>query len=81
MICVLNNISTYLRDLDYRVTLLKNGLHVLNYKSIIDITSNIIMFKVNDKLFKVNGKNMILKELDKKEFLITGVIESVTING
>ncbi len=78
---MLNNISTYLRDLDYRVTLLKNGLHVLNYKSIIDITSNIIMFKVNDKLFKVNGKNMILKELDKKEFLITGVIESVTING
>ncbi len=58
---MLNNISTYLRDLDYRVTLLKNGLHVLNYKSIIDITSNIIMFKVNDKLFKVNGKNMILK--------------------
>ncbi len=78
---MLNNISTYLRDLDYRVTLLKNGLHVLNYKSIIDITSNIIMFKVSDKLFKVNGKNMILKELDKKEFLITGVIESVTING
>lgn len=78
---MLNNISTYLRDLDYRVTLLKNGLHVLNYKSIIDITSNIIMFKVNDKLFKVNGKNMILKELDKKEFLIIGVIESVTING
>ncbi len=78
---MLNNISTYLRDLDYRVTLLKNGLHVLNYKSIIDITSNIIMFKVNDRLFKVNGKNMILKELDKKEFLITGVIESVTING
>ena len=78
---MLINISTYLRDLDYRVTLLKNGLHVLNYKSIIDITSNIIMFKVNDKLFKVNGKNMILKELDKKEFLITGVIESVTING
>lgn len=78
---MLNNISTYLRDLDYRVTLLKNGLHVLNYKSIIDITSNIIVFKVNDKLFKVNGKNMILKELDKKEFLITGVIESVTING
>ena len=78
---MLNNISTYLRDLDYRVTLLKNGLHVLNYKSIIDITSNIIMFKVNDKLFKVNGKNMILKKLDKKEFLITGVIESVTING
>ena len=77
---MLNNISTYLRDLDYRVTLLKNGLHVLNYKSIIDITSNIIMFKVNDKLFKVNGKNMILKELDKKEFLIIGVIESVTIN-
>lgn len=77
---MLNNISTYLRDLDYRVTLLNNGLHVLNYKSIIDITSNIILFKVNDKLYKISGKNMILKKLDKKEFLIIGIIESVIIS-
>lgn len=77
---MLNNISTYLKNEEYRVTFLKNGLHVLYYKSLIDITSNIIIFKIDNKLFKVNGKNMILKKMDKKEFLINGKIESVVIN-
>lgn len=77
---MLNNISTYLSNLDYRITLFNEGLHVLNYKLIIDITNNYVLFKINNNIYKVNGKNLILKKLDKKEFLITGIIESVKIN-
>ncbi len=77
---MLNNISTYLKNEEYRVTLIKNGIHVLNYKSIIDITPTLIMFKIENNLFKVNGENMILKKMDKKEFLISGNIESVVKN-
>jgi len=77
---MLNNLSAYLGLEDYRISILKNGVHVLNYKSIIDITETEILLKIDKKIIKIKGTNFRLKELDKKELLIYGIIKKVEIN-
>jgi len=77
---MLDNLSTYLGTEEYRISILKNGLHVLNYKKIIDITENEVIIKTIDKLIKIYGKNMLLIKLDKKELLIKGIIKKVEVH-
>lgn len=80
MINVLNNLSTYLGSEDYRLSILKDGLHVLNYKSIVDITDTEVLLKIDRKIIKIKGSNFRLKELDKKELLVHGIVKKVEIN-
>ena len=54
---MLNNISTYLNNEDYRVSILKNGAHILNYKSIVDITNDEVIIKIEKKLIKIYGNS------------------------
>lgn len=77
---MLNNLSSYLSSNEYRISVLPSGVHILNYKSIVDITSEEVIIKVNNKISKIKGKNMKAVKLDKKELLISGTILGVTIN-
>lgn len=77
---MLNNLSTYLNLEDYRISILNNGVHILNYKSIVDITETEIILKIDKKLIRIKGSSFRLKELDKKELLIHGKIKKVEIN-
>lgn len=77
---MLNNISSYLSSEPYRVTILKNGAHILNYKSIVDITSDEAIIKIDKKLVKIYGSSLTLIKLDKKELLINGVIKRLEVN-
>ena len=77
---MLNNLSTYLGSEDYRLSILKDGLHVLNYKSIVDITDTEVLLKIDRKIIKIKGSNFRLKELDKKELLVHGIVKKVEIN-
>ena len=45
---MLNNLSSYLSSNEYRISVLPNGVHVLNYKSVIDITSEVVIINVNN---------------------------------
>ena len=77
---MLNNLSSYLSSNEYRIIVLPNGVHVLNYKSVIDITSEVVIINVNNKISKIKGKDMKAVKLDKNELLITGTILEVTID-
>lgn len=77
---MLNNLSSYLSSNEYRISILPSGVHVLNYESIIDITSELVIIKVSNRISKIKGKNMKAVKLDKKELLISGTILGVTIN-
>ena len=50
------------------------------YKSVIDITSEVVIINVNNRISKIKGKDMKAVKLDKKELLITGTILEVTID-
>lgn len=77
---MLNNISTYLGFEEYRISILKNGLHILNYKSLVDITESEAIIKIENKIIKIFGSNLRLIKLDKKELLINGTIKRVSID-
>ncbi len=77
---MLNNISTYLNSEDYRISILKNGIHVLNYTSIVDITTDEAIIKINKKIVKIHGSNIRLIRLDKKELLLNGIIKKVIVD-
>ena len=55
---MLNNLSSYLSSNEYRISVLPNGVHVLNYKSVIDITSEVVIINVNNRISKIKGKDM-----------------------
>ena len=80
MINVLNNISTYLKEEDYRISILSYGIHVLNYGQIVDITDTQALLRIKNKIIKINGTSFRLTRLDKKELLINGNIKKVEIN-
>ena len=77
---MLNNLSSYLSSNEYIISVLQNGVHVLNYKSVIYITSEVVIINVNNKISKIKGKDMKAVKLDKNELLITGTILEVTID-
>lgn len=77
---MLNNLSSYLSSNEYRISILPSGVHVLNYESIVDITSELVIIKVSNRISKIKGKDMKAVKLDKKELLISGTILGVTIN-
>ena len=77
---MLNNLSTYLNNIEYRISIIRNGLHVLNYKKIIDITSSSITLYVNNKKLEIKGSDIHISKLDKKELLINGSIKKVSID-
>lgn len=77
---MLNNITTYFNSKEYQINILKNKVHILNYKSVIDVTSECILIKVEDNITKINGENLLLVKMDNAEILITGIIKGVTIN-
>lgn len=76
---MLDNISTYLLKEDYRISILPYGLHVLKYKSILDITDNEALIKMPKSIVKVLGSDLKLVTLDKLEVLITGKIKKVEL--
>ena len=57
-----------------------NKVHILNYKSIIDINSNSVIIKLDNNLCKIYGSDIKLVKLDKKELLISGIFERININ-
>ena len=77
---MLNNLSSYLSSNEDRISILPSGVHVLNYESIVDITSELVIIKVSNRISKIKGKDMKAVNLDKKELLISGTILGVTIN-
>lgn len=74
---MLETLSNYLKNEEYRITLLKDKVHVLNYKSIIDINENNLLIRIDKDIIKVVGNDIKLLKLDKKELLISGKIKEI----
>ncbi len=64
----------------YELILKENLLHIKNYKEIIDINSNNIIIKLNNKTLKIKGNDLLICCLDEYEILIKGNIKGLDFN-
>ena len=76
---MLNRMSQYLNDLDFRFTVYEDKIHIMNYQRIISLEENYISLQSNKKRIKIKGKDFILKKLLDNEMLIKGTITSIEV--
>ena len=75
-----DDLSKYLKKEEFRISILNGKIHILNYKKIIDITDFELIINIGSYTIKIEGKNLILVKLDKKELLIKGIVKKVNID-
>lgn len=55
------------------------ALYVSNYKKIVTYSKESIDLRVKGDIIHISGENMIIKQLDKNEIIISGKIYGVTV--
>ena len=74
---MIDKIRDYIRDDEFRLTIFKDRLHIINYLEILTLSNNHISIDTGDNLIVIKGENLILNKLLDNEILITGKIYTV----
>ncbi len=74
---LLKNIKKFLYDQDYFIAFFGNLLHVYAYETLNILSDTLIELKLKEFVLEVKGQNLTIKEMDKKEILIKGLINEV----
>lgn len=77
---VLNRIDNYLYDREYKLILKDNSLDIVNYDEIVNFSLSQVIIKINDKVFTIEGSNLIISKMQDNEVLITGKVSGISIN-
>ena len=74
---MIDKIRDYIRDDEFRLTIFKDRLHIINYFEILTFSNKHISVDTGDNLIVIKGENLILNKLLDNEILITGKIYTV----
>lgn len=77
---LVDRLEDYLYDNEYKIIVKKNQVDIVNYDEIIDFSLNKISVKYRNKIFVIEGTNMVISKMLDNEILITGNISSLRIN-
>ena len=77
---LMNRLDNYLYDREYKIILKENYLNIVNYGEIIDFSLDRISVRKNNKNIIVTGKNLTINKMLDEELLITGIIQTISIN-
>ncbi len=70
-------LKSYLKKESFYIVLLKSGLYIKNYTKLIGINEEELLIEINQVLYKIKGKDMILTKTVGQELAIKGSIESI----
>ena len=73
------NFDRYLMDLDYKITIYKNKVHVMNYLEVVDFSDTRVVIRYEEGESIFNGKNLIVSRMQDSELLIEGKIISIEV--
>lgn len=76
---MLEKLSNYIVDREFRLTLFKDMVNVINYSKIISLEENYISIIANEKKILIKGNNLVLKKILDNELLIKGIINSIEV--
>lgn len=77
---LVDRLEDYLYDNEYKIIVKKNQVDIVNYDEIIDFSLNKISVKYRNKIFVIEGTNMVISKMLDNEILITGNISNLCIN-
>lgn len=72
-------VDNFLNDREFRFTIYENKIHIINFKRIISLEENNVIFQSNRKKLHITGKNLIVRKLLEEEILITGTISKIEV--
>ena len=70
-------IKNIIKDNSFKINIINDSVHIINYVNIINISPNVINILLNDKTLKISGNNMLICGLDEYELLIKGNIKGL----
>ena len=73
------NLRNYINDVEFRVNLYKDKVHIVNYTKIVTIEKSRISIGYSSGMLIIKGKDLALKKLLDDEILIKGIINSVEL--
>lgn len=77
---LVDRLEDYLYDNEYKIIVKKNQVDIVNYDEIIAFSLNKISVKYRNKIFVIEGTNMVISKMLDNEILITGNISNLRIN-
>lgn len=75
---LIKKIDNYINDKKYSMIYKNNKLNIINYSEILDFSSTLITIRYEDKVYYINGKNLVISRMMENEVLITGEINLIT---
>ena len=74
---IINNLKNFLLDQDYYIDIFNNNFHVYQYVAITHLSSKLIKLKLENFSLEIEGEELSVVSMDKKEILIKGIINNV----
>lgn len=76
---MLERINNYIDNKDYKITLYKDKLHIINYRKLISLDDNYVTILFANMKLIIKGNNMLLKKILDDELLISGTINNIEV--
>ena len=70
-------IDDYVNDKKYSMIYKNNKLNIINYSEILDFSSKLISIRYEDKVYHIEGKDLVISKMMDNEVLITGDISNI----
>lgn len=76
---MLKKINNYINDNNFKLSLYKNKLNIVNYKKLLSLEENYISILLEKKKIIIKGSNLFLIKILDNELLIKGNIKSIEV--
>ena len=74
---MIKNLQNFLLDQEYYIDIFNNFIHVYSYQELVTLTDTLIELRLKDFKLIIEGSNLSISNMDKKEILIKGIIDNV----
>ncbi len=76
---IFENITRYIDEKKYKITIINKQINILNYIEIKEFSSNKIIIQNNLSSTTIYGKNLVINKMQDDELLITGDIKNIDL--
>lgn len=77
----MRNIREYIKNDNFKITIIKNKIDIENYLDIGSISDNEIIILIDNEKIKIKGKKLKITKLLNNEILILGEFNNIIFEG